>query len=297
MESSNTYDAVNDYVRGIFGKLGIEEREFLEELVVDRTYIRVNTLKVSLSRFLKNTELELSKTGYKYGYRVEGDVKIGKTMEYFLGYLHTQSLSSMMPVLAFSSWKDNIEVLDAAASPGGKTSQIAQHTSNKAAITAIDKRTGRISLLVSNLERLGVVSVNVVRRDSRKLPWKNTFNKVLVDAPCSSLGSSLFALRKTTHRRVRDMARVQRKMLLSAFDALKEGGELVYSTCTITEEENEAVVANLLENRSNATIERVKLPIRHSKGLESYEFSDKVARIYPWEVESEAFFVARIKKS
>ena len=287
----------NEYVKKVFSSLGIEEEEFIRPLVEKPIYIRVNTLKCSLQRFLRNTELELEMLPYKYGFRVKNEgIKIGKSMEYFLGYLHTQSFSSMLPVLAFKNLSEGSKVIDVAASPGGKTSQIAQHTGNRARITAIDKRFERISLLVSNLERLGVMSVAVERRDSRNLPYKEEFDACLVDAPCSSLGSSLYAISRTTHNRVRDMARVQRKILLAAFDSLKSGGELVYSTCTITEQENEAVLDYLLNERSEARIERVSLPIKHERGIETYSFADAVARVYPWHVESEGFFIARVVK-
>ncbi len=285
---------ISPYVAELFEELGLDGREFLEIMLEAPTYFRVNTLKVSLERFQEHASFEYKETPYKYGFEAE-NVKIGKTIEYFLGWLHPQNLSSMMPVIALNP-REKTKIMDMAAAPGGKTSQIAQHVGDNASILAIDKNIDRISMLVSNLERLGVKSAAVMRADSRKIEYTNTFDYILLDAPCSSLGSSTYALSRTNKNRIRDMARVQRQLILKAFDALKEGGELVYSTCTVSPLENEAVVDYLLKNRENAEAIEVKLPIKYITGLKEYEGADKVARIYPWHVNSEAFFIAKIRK-
>ena len=305
------------YVRGLLEELSIDIDGFVKPILNRRTYVRINTLKVSLGRFFEESGLALRQTALPYAFEYLGSnkvadeeasmektsvKKIGKTMEYFMGWIHPQAFSSMLPPAAFNlrlpccGSAEEMRILDIAAAPGSKTSQLAQLTFNRVPIVAVDKRIDRLSLLVSNLDRLGVTSVAVYRGDARVFSSSQLFTHVLADVPCSSLGSSVYAWKKTNRHRIRDMARVQRRIILSAFDALKPGGELIYSTCTITPEENEAVVDHLLQNRPEAKLLKVELPMPFERGLSEYESSAHVARIYPWHVNSEAFFIAKITK-
>ena len=270
---------------------------FKEILLNMRRTFRVNTLKTSVEEFKKNSNFEFEETIFDFAFSVEKTFTIGNTFEFFMGHIHTQTLSSMIPPVLLNPKRKSI-VLDAAASPGGKTTQIAAIMKNNGTIIANDKSMDRLSPLVGNINRLGVLNTAVTNIDARNLPWKNYFNYALADVPCSNLGSSLRAVESITKHRIKDMARVQRKIILSVFDSLKQGGILVYSTCTITEEENEAVVNFLLENRENASIEKIELDIPHEEGLKEYgkEFK-KVIRIYPQHLNSEGFFIAKIKKN
>ncbi len=262
----------------------------------ERTF-RVNQIKISLDEFLKFSELSCNQDkAFNFIFRCDEDVKLGRTLEYFLGYIHTQSYSSILPPLVLNP-KPHSNVLDIAAAPGGKTTEMADLMGNTGFILAVDNKYDRIKMLVANLRRLGVLNTAVLNADGRKLSVKNFFDFALVDAPCSSLGSSLTPSKWWKPAKSRDFARIQRKLLLSAFDTLKEGGTLVYSTCTFIEKENEGVVAFLLSQRENAKILNIDLPVKHSPGFSDFgKELRKTWRIYPEHVESEAFYIAKIKK-
>ncbi len=283
-----------------YGKNYIECFSPLEEweeamLNMERVF-RVNTLKISIQNFLEFTSLKLKETPLPFAFSLPKDFPIGNTLEFFLGYIHTQTLSSMLPAVVLNP-KPHTKVIDCCASPGGKTTLISMLMRNTGAVVANDVKVKRLSSLVGNINRLGALNVVVTLWDARKLPYKECFDKALVDAPCSNLGSSLSAIKMITKKKVKSLSRVQKRMIVSAFDSLRQGGELVYSTCTITEEENEEVVKFLLEKRENAKLVGFDLGVKHDRGLVEYgkEFN-KVARIYPFHFNSEGFFIAKIKK-
>lgn len=269
-----------------------EYREILGNL---RRTFRVNRLKISLERFKEFSKIPYEKTILDFAFYVPLDYPIGRTLEYFLGYIHTQTLSSMIPPIVLNP-KPHSKVLDSCAAPGGKTTQLADIMKNTGGIVANEIKIDRLSSLVGNINRLGVMNTIVISRDARNIGYKDYFDYALADVPCSNLGSSIRAVESVTKKRIRNIARVQRRILLSVFDSLKRGGELVYSTCTITEEENEAVVKFLLENRE-AELINIELNFPHERGLADYgrEFR-KTVRIYPKHINSEGFFIAKIKK-
>ena len=132
------------------------------------------------------------------------------------------------------------------------------------------------------------------------------FDKILVDAPCSGSGTirrSLKVLRMWSPGLVHKMAGIQRQLIESAFIALKEGGEMVYSTCTQEPEENEAIVSHLLNKYPNAELLDIELDIVRSKPILKFDKLDinpkvkKCLRIYPFDNDTEGFFVAKIRKS
>lgn len=257
--------------------------------------IRINTLKISKEEFFEVANLELKPSLYEFGFYVESDVRLGTTWEYFLGYMHTQTLSSMLPSLALNPTAHDL-VLDIAASPGSKTSHMAMLMKNKGAILANEVNWKRGSVLFSNITRLGVLNTKVTVRDGTKLGINLYFSKALVDAPCSSLAQP-YAYKKFTPNLVYEISKTQKKMLFSAYDSLAPNGELVYSTCTYEKEENEAVIALLLEKRPEAKLLELGFDFPHEPGLSEYgrEFR-KVTRIYPYHFESEGFFIAKIAK-
>ena len=289
---------LSKYVEELFDDLSLSPKEYIEILSSMKRAFRINTLKISKEQFLEFTDIEFSPSPLENAFLVPKEYSIGNTVEFSLGYIHTQSLSSMLPPLLLNPSKHSF-VLDSTASPGGKTTQLAEIMRNTGLIVANDKNVKRLSPLVSNLSRLGVLNTIVTSYDARYLPFKNSFDFILLDAPCSNLGSSLRALERTTKNRVRDLARIQRKLILSSFDALKPEGELVYSTCTITIKENEEVISYLLANRENAKLEKINLPnnIRYSKAISDEKEIKKAIRIYPEHLESEAFFIAKIRKN
>ena len=270
--------------------------ELLEKITPS---IRVNEIKITVQEFLNFSGLRLGRAFFDNAFFVfDEGIKLGNTIEYFLGYIHTQSLSSMLPPIVL--WpKQHERIYDVCAAPGSKTTQIAAMMKNTGVLYSNDVKIERISALVSNINRLGVLNAVVIQRNGAKLFRPDYFDKVLVDVPCSNLGSSPYAYIKWHPRISLKLAALQKQILLSSFDSLKPGGVLVYSTCTYTKEENEEVVAYLLEKRENAKLVSIDIPydIPHESGLSEYgnEFR-KVWRIYPWHLQSEGFFIAKVVK-
>jgi NOL1/NOP2/sun family putative RNA methylase len=261
--------------------------------------IRVNTLKISVKEFLSITHLPLQPTFYPYAFYLDekemGELKIGTTWEHYLGYIHSQVLSSIV-VSAILDPKPHDLVLDIAASPGSKTTHMAMLMENKGAILANDVSWERNSVLFSNIVRLGVINTKIIARDGCRLHLPPKFDKVLADVPCSAL-SSPYAYKRLTDRALHNLTTIQKKIILRAFEALKPGGEMVYSTCTYHPAENEEVVQFLLNKKPNAHLVNVDVNFPHSHGLTDYGSEmKKTLRIYPYHFYSEGFFIAKIKK-
>ena len=167
------------------------------------------------------------------------------------GEIYLQSLSSMMPVIALNPQKKE-NILDMAAAPGGKTTQIAAITNNEAFITACEKNKIRAERLKYNIEKQDATSVNVLTEDARYLSNYFSFDKILLDAPCSGSGTIYLEdenLEKVfTQELVQRSVKTQYELLKKAINILKPGQEMIYSTCSILEEENENNVQKLLKS-------------------------------------------------
>ena len=287
------YPAYREWL-GNFAKEDMNE--MLEKI---KPSVRVNEIKINVEEFLQFSRLKLEKAIFENAFFVlDENIKIGNTIEYFLGYIHTQTLSSMLSSIVLGV-NENERIYDVCASPGSKTTQMAAMMKNTGAIYANDVRMERIRALVSNINRLGVLNTLITQRNGAKLLRPEYFDKVLVDAPCSCLGSSPYAYMRWQVGDSIKIANLQKHILISSFDSLKPGGTLVYSTCTYTSEENEDCVEFLLEKRENARLMSIDLPydVPHETGLSEYgnEFR-KVWRIYPWHLGSEGFFIAKVVK-
>ncbi|MDI6738720.1 MAG: NOL1/NOP2/sun family putative RNA methylase, partial [Nanoarchaeota archaeon] len=234
--------------------------------------------------------------------------ELGKSIEHVLGYYYVQELSSMMPVIALQP-KPNELILDLCAAPGSKTTQASALMQNTGTIIANDNKMDRIQILASNLERCGCMNVIVTRNDGVQLCERLArlnmkFDKILLDAPCSAEGnirSNPKTLLMWNIKMVEKLGRMQKKLALSAFQLLKEGGEMVYSTCTHAPEENEAVIDFLVKN-FNAKVEKISLPLKCRQGITIWQngkFDEQISsacRIYPQDNDTEGFFIAKIKK-
>ena len=168
---------------------------------------------------------------------------------YEAGQMYLQSLSSMMPALVLAPKKGE-SILDMAAAPGGKTTQMAALSGNGALITACEKNKIRAERLQFNLDRQGATRVNVMCTDARQLNDLFKFDKVLLDAPCTGSGTIIIAEgeqeRRMTPDWVAKTAKTQKAMLKKALTLLSAGHEMVYSTCSILREENEDVLSAVL---------------------------------------------------
>jgi len=230
---------------------------------------------------------------------------IGNLIEHSLGYFYVQEAASMIPPLILEPKKDEI-VLDMAASPGSKTTQIAALMENKGILVANDYTTERMKPLSINLQRCGVTNAVITLMQGQ---WfKNMqFDRILVDAPCSGTGTirkSLKTLRIWNPIMVKRLAGTQRQLIDIAFTNLKQGGVLVYSTCSLEPEENEGVIDFFLKKYENAKLEPIKLSgIKRSEPILEFEDKkynqeiEKCLRIWPQDNDTEGFFVAKIKKS
>ena len=295
----------------IFGE---ELEEFLEAIHRPlKPSIRINTLKAEkeeVLHILKKRELEITEIPwFEKGYFIENisdEESIGNWWEHFAGIIYVQSADFMIPPVVLEISENNI-VLDMCASPGSKTTQMADMMNNQGAIVANDVSIDRIKALTSNLERMGVVNTVVTMMDGIRFGklMPEAFDRILVDAPCSAEGTirkSYKAIHNWKPWAYKKLANIQKSLLISAYKALKPGGIIVYSTCTFSPEENEEVVSSLLE-RYPATLEEMKIPgIIVVQGF--VEWNDKKfnkelkksIRIYPHKNEVGGFFIAKIRK-
>ena len=273
-----------------------------------RRSIRVNTLKISPEKLIPRLEkkhYKLTKIPFTYlGYYIEGDqLDIGNLPEHALGYFYVQEAASMLPPLALEPKKHEF-VLDIAAAPGSKTTQISALMENTGIIIANDINYLRLKPLSINTERCGCK--NIIFTISRGQNIKNMqFDKILLDAPCSGTGSiakSLGTLQIYNTEMIKKLARDQKRLILNAYNLLKPKGTLVYSTCSLEPHENEAVVDHLLKN-TDARLKEINIKnLKRSQAILNFEkesYSKEIKkglRIWPQDNNTEGFFVAKITK-
>ncbi len=293
----------------IYNKRKEEVLEFLEKQFYLKPYPFKGPKATEILKKLKEEGWEIKQIPwYKYGFWVEHPERrdIGNTVEFQLGYIYSQEAASMIPPIVLDP-KPGELILDIAAAPGSKTTQIAMHMENKGVIIANDIDLQRISALVENLQRCGVMNTIVTKMDGRKfVRFPIKFDKVLADVPCSGVGAlrkSYKTLKMWNPEMVTRLSKLQKQLIKAAFEVLKPGGILVYSTCTLEPEENEEVVSWLLEHYPNAKIEKIHLPhlktsepVLEWEGKKYHEDVKYALRIYPFDNDTEGFFVAKIRK-
>jgi len=275
--------------------------------------IRTNSLKTrrrDLAQALINRGVNLDPVGKwsKVGLVVySATVPLGATPEYLAGHYILQGASSLLPVMALAP-QEGERILDMAAAPGGKTTHIAALLKNTGMILANDANQARCKAVVGNLHRLGVTNTVVCSHDGRKLPKVMTgFDRVLLDAPCSGTGVISKDPSAKTSKDSSDIhlcSHLQKELVLAAIDCLDHksatGGYLVYSTCSILPEENEAVVDYVLRKRHCKLV-----PTGLDFGVEGFTryreqryhpTMNLCKRYYPHTHNMDGFFVAKIKK-
>ncbi|MFB6276180.1 MAG: NOL1/NOP2/sun family putative RNA methylase [Halothece sp.] len=242
---------------------------------------------------------------YPHAFRIPNWQKPGSTLAFATGWYNIQEEISLTAVNALNPQLGD-RVLDLCAAPGGKTAQIATQLRGTGMVVANEVQVPRLSSLRAMLDRLGILNVVATNYDGRVIPLSNhSFDRVLVDAPCSGEGS----LRKTKtswNQKYPDyssrIAKTQQKLLDRALQLVKPGGTVVYSTCTFAPEENEAVIDAVLGDRG--WLESAKIPeIQGMDGLRQWEghaFREDLAhaqRYFPHFNNTGGFFVARIRRS
>lgn len=267
-----------------------------------KTTLRINTIKSNIEE-IKN-ELEKEKIEYetvkwsKEALIIKNvDEKSIQEMDmYQYGKIYMQSLSSMLPPIILEP-KEGTDILDMAAAPGGKTTQIAALTNNKAHITACEKNKIRVERLKYNVDKQGATCVFIMPKDSRFIDDFFSFDQILLDAPCSGSGTLDFnnanVEKYFTKQLIERSTTTQKTLLKKAINLLKPGHEIVYSTCSILSCENEDVVESILKDGKAEII-----PISF-KGIESLPvLPTKISGtlcVCPTEL-YEGFFVAKIRK-
>lgn len=242
------------------------------------TTLRVNTLKSNLEEvkeiLFKNSINYKSVSWYKDALIIENakEKDIRALSIYEEGKIYLQNLSSMLPPLVVSP-KEKESILDMAAAPGGKTTELSALSNNNALITAIEKDKIRSDRLKYNLNKQGASRVTVLVEDASKLDDFFRFDKILLDAPCSGSGTidleNISSYKNFSEDLIKKSIERQKKLLLKASKIIKSGGEIIYSTCSILKDENENIVSLLLNNNDfeivpldeNIFINIPKLPV------------------------------------
>lgn len=300
-------------------------KEFIEELyevytpiTVDKiltgmtddryTTLRVNTLKYdiySLMNIFKENNVKFERVPWFKDALIVKNARekdIQKLDIYEKGYIYFQSLSSMVPPLVLNP-RPGESVLDMTAAPGSKTTELAMLMENKGEILANELDKIRYERLKFNVQMQGANIVQVINRRGEKLgdEYESKFDKVLLDTPCSGEGrfiaTSPQTYRNWSLKNVNTLVKLQKKLFESGYKALKSGGELVYSTCTINRFENEFILDWVLNN-FDIRLVYIELDIKdsikgNSEGLNTS--IEKSIKILPSKV-MEGFFVAKFRK-
>ena len=290
----------------------ILEKQYTEEYVkkimsgykkTRKTTLRVNTIKSSIEEIknkLNEANIDYEQVDWsKEAFIIKNaDEKIIQEMDiYQNGQIYLQSLSSMLPPIILDP-KQGSDILDMAAAPGGKTTQIAALSNNKSHITACEKNKIRFERLKYNIEKQGASCVFIMAKDSRYIDDFFSFNQILLDAPCSGSGTlnieDMKFEKNFTEQLIEKSIKTQESLLKKAIKILKPGHEMVYSTCSILSSENEDVINRVIRS-TDAEI----VPI-HFDGIEQLPLLPTKINgtlcICPTEL-YEGFFVAKIRKN
>ena len=226
--------------------------------------VRVNKLKYSeeeFEEFLKEKDIQIIKKVDTVYYINSG--LIINSEEFKTGKIIAQDASSYLAARNLGVIPNEL-VLDICAAPGGKTAVLAENMENEGEIIAIDIYQHKIKLIDTNMKKLGIDIVKAIVMDARNVNKQGRkFDKILVDVPCSGYGvirKKPEILYSKNKENIEELAKLQLEILNSAADILKDGGELIYSTCTITDEENTNNIEKFLKEREEFKAEKLYIP-------------------------------------
>ena len=258
--------------------------------------IRVNTIKCDFNEvisYLNDNNISYEEVdNIKNALVINNHIEILKESSlYDEGKIYFQSLSSQIPPFIVDP-KNNEQILDMTAAPGGKTTEMAALSNNTAMITAIEKNKIRFDRLSYNIEKQGAKKVSVLKEDARNLNEYFIFDKILLDAPCSGSGTIINNdFSKISNELVENSVATQKELIKEAIKHLKVNGILVYSTCSILKDENENIVKEILDNNSNIVLEPIEF-----NGLKTLPTTlEGTITIMPNDY-YEGFFVAKLKR-
>ena len=275
--------------------------------------LRVNTLKIDLETARQTWPAEYGwqvqpVSFCESGWQISGNEEaLSRTVEHRTGFYYIQDAASMLPAEMFTFDREFPLILDMAASPGGKTTHLISKINDRGVVIANDSSAGRIAGLRSNLHSWGTLSSALTSYPGERFGewWPDTFDYVLLDAPCSGESLRTAERRKTRFVSAKERLQLQQrqiKLLISAFQAVKPGGQIVYATCTLAPEEDEAVIDALLRTYpQQAIIESVENlvsapALTHDGDLHFDANVQRAVRLWPHLYDTSGFFATLIRK-
>lgn len=272
-----------------------QAKKIIENYKINKkTTLRINNIKTNIEKIkekLNNEKIKYKEIKWNKNALIienEKQEKIKKLEMYENGEIYLQNLSSMIPPVILEPKKDE-NILDMAAAPGGKTTQMAAISNNEAMITACEKNKIRAERLKYNINKQGA-RVNVLMQDARQLDEFFKFDKILLDSPCSGSGTDNIFEKDFTEELIKRSLKVQEELLKKAIQITRKNGEIVYSTCSILKEENEEIIKKFLKKGQVQII-----PIKKIEGIEELGTEIKgTICVMPNEL-YEGFFVAKMR--
>lgn len=260
--------------------------------------LRINTIKTTTEEIIKYLEeqnityetITWSDTALVITNKTENELQ--ELDIYKEGKIYLQSLSSQLPPI-FLNPKENEMILDMTAAPGGKTTEIAALSDNKAMITAIEKNKIRSERLQYNIDKQGAKKVTVLNTDARNLNEYFMFDKILLDAPCSGSGTiTNNNFNSFNEDLVNRSIKFQTTLINEAIKHLKVGGELIYSTCSILSCENDEIIKSIL----NSNLELTPLDLTNYQDIPKLSTKLEGTLCVCPSKYYEGFYVAKIRK-
>jgi len=285
----------------------MEYNEYLKKVLSDREIdlleeaynrdplnaLRVNLLKANKEDIASVFNLSNNHSFVEEAFIYDNSIRPGKDPLFSAGAYYIQEPSAMMPAFLLEI-NENDKVLDLCAAPGGKSSQILSKLNDTGILVSNDISNKRAQILSENIERMGAKNAYVLNESIEVIENKfyGYFDKVILDAPCSGMG--MFRKNKEvkedwTYNKALSLSETNKKLIMQAYNCLKENGIMVYSTCTFTREEDEDVIEYLLSN-TNASI--IKIDNHPSFSDSSI---DGAIRLYPFKFDGEGHFICLIK--
>ncbi len=291
--------------------LGEEYQTFLAS-PTEPTAVRINKLKSSEEQFIGF----LDSHGVKYwkidfnpdGLILAEDVlPLSHTLPFFTGWFQYQGISSQLPVILLDPQPDD-KILDIAAAPGSKAAQIAALMKNRGLLVMNDNSYQRLQALNTNVQKSGALNTVTLNHRGERMGklFPEYFDKILVDSPCTALGtiaSNQEVGGWWSQAKLDKLTGIQHYLVVSALKALKVGGTMVYSTCSIAPEENEVLIHKILQNYPVKIVPMDdKITAKYDPGIITYKDErlhsdlESAVRIWPHKHAMEGFFAIKLQK-